>query len=536
MVFRFGDALGATLFILLAALGPLLNLTTGTAVLLLSFVLVALALAVGAGYLKILRQSLETRARRSYAPDLQLGEGTSEEALFEALRSRRKEKIRFALHQLRVRLESEDNAEGRLAEVYNVEIVNSVAPLVSHPDRRIASSAMHLLVLYRPEEYLGELKRNCETSDIPDALCLFYMDRYLDDPTAMLDPDLVAQWVKKADGSQARVLTRLMAKSRRPEFLPILRYWMGHQNRLLAREAIIAVGGYRQTEEVFQLVKFLGENWSQKAARTALGSYGNDMVPYLVAVLGDPKVSIEIKREIPWILGSIDTSAATEGLVTSIYQPDPIVSYRALRGLNRIRKQNRLHFGEDTFLPVLQVWAREYYDLVNLEVLLGSRVDKVGRLLKKAVRERIEWGVEKMFRGLELFLPPGDAYFSYLGFTSNEQTLKENAIELIDLRIRGELRQTIQPIFRAHSRMEIVRTGRRLFGLSSNLEHVLADALFSADPLLRCCIITALKCQGLGHLKDRVEQATGDIHPVVRDTAEWALDTWGDPNCPSLPS
>ena len=78
--------------------------------------------------------------------------------------------------------------------------------------------------------------------------------------------------------------------------------------------------------------------------------------------------------------------------------------------------------------------------------------------------------------------------------------------------------------------------GASLYGqqLSSKLESVLADAMFAADPLLRCCIITAVKCQGLGHLKDRVEQALEDIHPVVRDTAEWALDTWADKNCPSF--
>jgi hypothetical protein len=174
----------------------------------------------------------------------------------------------------------------------------------------------------------------------------------------------------------------------------------------------------------------------------------------------------------------------------------------------------------------LQIWARDYYGLLNLDLVLRSQSSPASRLLQKTLKERINSSVEKIFRGLDLFLPHGDAYFSYLGFISSQNELKESAIELIDSRIKGELRQTLLPIFSEVHPFDVVRKGREIFRLPADLESVLAEAFFQADPWLKCCTIGAVAAERMTGLKDKVRQACDDINPLVRETAQWALRSW----------
>lgn len=212
--------------------------------------------------------------------------------------------------------------------------------------------------------------------------------------------------------------------------------------------------------------------------------------------------------------------------MASLYTHDALVAYRALKGLNNIRDQHDLSYNQDSFIPLLQIWAKEYYGLLNMDLLFHTHQSPASRLFQKAIKERLNWSIEKIFRGLDLFLPHGDAYFSYLGFTSSRQDLRENAIELIDSRIRGELRQTLLPIFSELHPFDVVQKGREIFSLPEDPEKALSEAFFHGDPWLKCCTIGAVCAAQIEELKPLVIQACEEINPVVRETAEWAVRKW----------
>ncbi len=542
VVFRCGDALGAAVFLAASALiqPASATATVGIAVFAASGLWAYLAWRLGREYARTLRDALERRAGPGFRRFLQSREAAAEKTLVEALRSSSGAKVHFALEQI---IES---VSGKPQESYPVadesgELVfhgaagggsgtprwlEEVEPLLGHPNREVAAAALHLLIAYRPEQYLSNLRSNCESDRIPDLLCLHYLERYVENPQKYLTPDRLIRWSGECEAPAARVLIRLMSKTSDPAFLDVLRGWADHSDRALAAAAVRAIGPYRRPEDVDRLLATLGRPWSRKAAGIALAHYGDPLAPRLLQLLNDRGVDVSIKRELPLVLTRIGSPAAQDALVTALYLHDPVVSFRALKGLNKIRARRTLPFGEISFSPVLQIWVREHYELLNLDLLLGPARSRGERLLKKAIRERLDWGTEKIFRGLELFLPPGDAYFSYLGFTGRDPTLRENAIELIDVRIKGELRQTILPIITGHSQREIVQIGRRLYRLPTDLDRVLSEALFQADPWLKCCIITAVKDRGRENLRDRVRQAAQDIHPVVRETAGWAIASW----------
>ncbi len=545
-VFRLGDGLGAAVFLGLAALpGSSLHwVAAGT--LLLTLAWGALSWLIGGEYVQVLRRSLEVRPTRSARRALEFPERVAERTLLDALGSDRPAKVRFALRQLMehairpedIRFQEDFSDGSELSQSDEVVMphfaatrraplppwIDAVTPLLEHDDPDVAATALQLLMLLRPEEYQPRLERQCSGRGIPDQLCLHYLERFGAEMGAELSTKTMLRWALQANAEQAPILARLMGKLGRREFLAPLLDWARDDDRETARCALRALGRYRDPSHLNLLLDALEPLWSRPAAREALVAYGPSIVPKLAEILlkGD---NLEVRREIPKVLSELRSEASVEALMSALCL-DPIISYRALKGLNKMRANWGLPFGERSFSPALQTWVREYYELLNLDILLEDGGGRARRLVRKAVRERLDRCTEKIFRGLELFLPPGDAYFSYLGFTGEAPGLKENAIELIDLRIRGELRETILPIVTGYNQREVVESGRELYQLPSDLDRVLSDVLFLADPWLKCCIIAAVRAEGKESLRPRVLQAGEDVNPLVRETAQWALETW----------
>jgi hypothetical protein len=397
---------------------------------------------------------------------------------------------------------------------------------VEHEDDRVAAAALRLVLNYDLDGSRRKLIDKLNSEGVPERRILIFLQDYNDDPGDLLSPSTVLQWGSRATVDQAISLAKLMGNTRNPVYLPILRSWLGGPNRRLKRAALRAIGQYADPADIDLLISYLPRIWSRRAARRALMSFGNEVVSRLLGLLRDPQVDLEIKRQIPFILAQINTSSARGVLVAALYSYDAVVAFRALKGLNKIRDESSLSYSQDSFIPLLQIWAKEYYGLVNIEVLLRTQQSPASRLLRKVLKERINSNIEKIFRGLDLFLPHGDAYFSYLGFTSSRQDLKDNAIELIDSRIKGELRQTLLPIFSEYSTIDVVRKGREIFKLPSNPEAALLEVFFQGDPWLKCCVITAIKEEKVEELKGQIVQACDDINPIVRQTAQWALASW----------
>jgi len=311
---------------------------------------------------------------------------------------------------------------------------------------------------------------------------------------------------------------------RNDQLMSVLENWVTAPVSSVQRAAIRALAGYTDPGHIQLFVNQLADNRSRRAARQALIQYGDRVVPELIRLLREPRIDLSIKREVPYVLTKINTRSSRAGLVASLYTHDSIVSYRALKGLNAIRDdREELSYSQESFIPLLQMWAKEYCELINIETLAQKERRDLSRLMRRVLDERKDWTMEKIFRGLELYLPMGDAYFSYVGFKSSDPELRENAVELIDTRIRGELRQTLLPLFSDRPQTEIAFEGQTMFQLASNLEDALSEALFGGDPWFKCSIIFELSNQTTSSWRERVSQALEDINPMVQETARWAL-------------
>lgn len=543
-VFRAGDAVGATLFLVMA-----FSITTpvrpvALLILIGTIIWTAIAWRLGKEYIRTLRRSLERRMRTSSRASFDLEEAVAERTLTDALESPTASKVLFALEQLLARKANrgekrwsdfptsmEDVSQSQITTLYETEHppwLDKVTRLLDHENPEIAATAMHLLTRFEPRRHIRRMKAELKEASPPPERYLIYLDRYGRRIASYLTPKRILEWQHKIEQRQAVLLARLMPKTSDRAYLPILEQWLNHPDPVRVNASIRAIGRFRSEQHLDRLVAFLEEARTRRAARRALGQYGDKIVSMLSSLLKDPSVSLSVKREIPLILRSINSPRSREALVAALYLPDSMVAFRALKGLNKIRAEAGLTYPEESFLPAVQIWVKQYYELLNLSIYLETHGGLACRLLGKAVEERIAWKVEKIFRALGLFIPPGDAYISYLGYTSDQARLRENAIELIDIHIKGELRKTLLPVFSADNRHEVAAQGQAIFNLPRKAHILIADMVHEGDPWLKCCIIAATATHTIDDLKEMVRRARSDLNPLVQETAEWALRVWGN--------
>ena len=542
IVARVGDGLGAALFLAAITLTDKPVVPTAIAILVAAGVWVFLTFKVKEDYVQTLRKSLEFRRTTAHGRRLGINEAVADNTLLTALESSNSEKVQFALERLigghGTSSDEPMDISDISADAFDLDVtgiyqrtaqapkwLQRVESLTDDSDDRVAAAALRLMMLHEPFTYQQKLSLALSKEKPPERRFLVYLEAYEENPKQLLDPERVVQWSEKAREDEAILLAKIIGRTRSKHFVPILDRWLHSRSRLLRRATLRAIGKHADPDYIPVLLDHLSHNWSRRAARAALINYGDTLVPELIRLLRDPQINLSIKREVPYILTRINTRSSRAGLVASLYTHDSVVSYRALRGLNTIRDDaEELSYSQESFIPLLQIWAKDYYELINIETLAQNERRLLSPLMQRVLDERKDWTVEKIFRGLELYLPMGDAWFSYIGFKSDDPELRENAVELIDTRIRGELRQTLLPLFADGSQTDIAFEGQMIFQLPSNLEDALSEALFGGDPWFKCTIIAELASQKTQNWKERVKRALEDISPMVKETAQWALE------------
>lgn len=542
VVFKAGDASGAILFLIVYQAIPDAVRTALALQAAVVMLWLFLARRIGKEYIRHLRQSVQEgmAVQLTTAPE----EGQAEEIVLQLLQSADPVKTRLGLLGLRqidsrgeavapeFPLEGESLLQTKVSAfaTRHARWPEAAASLLIHPSEEIGAAALHLLVRHDPVRQLKAIRERLDSEWAPEPVYLCYLDRYVEKPGRFLRPTNVLRWCQSLPSAQSAVMARLMGKSRDRAFLPVLRQWMQGEPGTRTLAAIEAVGPFGEPQLLPTLSAFLGPYWSCRAAHRSLASYGESAIPHLTGILQDPSGDPRIKREIPLVLGDIHCSSSRAALVGALYQPDPVVSHRALTALNRIRDSQELSFAGDTFLPVVEFWARQYSRLISLESVQESGGGSCAALLRRALQERKRSTLERIFRTLELFLPPGDAFYCYRVLAEHRIELRDHAIELIEAQLSPRLKEILLPIFTDSTVFAPDGAGRKSSGPSGAPDTVIAEALLENDPWFRCCLLAATRERLLGEeeavssLLASVLYCVNDISALVRETALWTLE------------
>jgi len=277
----------------------------------------------------------------------------------------------------------------------------------------------------------------------------------------------------------------------------------------------------------------LGKKLLRRQAREALSEYGESIGDILHEQLDDPETSMKVKFEIPRILAMIGTQSCVNCLAQQLNEQNTAIRHQIIRSLNKIRaREPNLRMKTKQIDARILEETRRYYNVLLMlhqhrqiaesssDLLTGTA--QARQLLVRALSEKLESNLERIFRLLGLKHIPKDMYNAYYGVVSDLPDIKANAVELLDLVLDPEIKEMILPLVESREEAMLVRKSEALFSVSVPSEkESLSELLTGDDDWLRVCALFLIAKLGESQFDERVQELKGHWNSVVRETAEF---------------
>jgi AAA family ATP:ADP antiporter len=322
----------------------------------------------------------------------------------------------------------------------------------------------------------------------------------------------------------AAALGRLCDRRFRVLLVPL----MFDPNLNVAREAVRSAAQPCDASQLLlpPLVSLLRRRPLRGTVREVLAARGEGVLDVLAWFLGDAAEDIEVRRQIPATLARIPSPRSVELLVAALADPDEELRDRCLAALLALRRA-------DEALPIARgpveeravAEARRYFRTLGLRHNV-LREDVGGSLLDRALAERLERGVERMWRLLALLYPWRDVAVARRGLQGDARA-RARAAEYLDNLLAGPLRRWLVPLLEDLPPDEKVKKGNALLRTRErDLEDTLAQLIHDEDQLLSAAAIQRVEEKGLWGLADDLEHVLShrdarDLHAF--EAASWAL-------------
>ncbi|HYN04913.1 MAG TPA: HEAT repeat domain-containing protein, partial [Vicinamibacteria bacterium] len=296
----------------------------------------------------------------------------------------------------------------------------------------------------------------------------------------------------------------------------------------VAREAIRSAGQGGGAEDLLvpPLVSLLRHRSLHDAARDVLVGRGEGVVEGLGYFLGEEAEDVEVRRRIPATLARIPSQKSVDLLLASLDQEDEILRDQVLSALGRLRRERPdLAFARAPIEERALVEARQALRCLSLRFNL-LRDEGEGSLLDRAIEERRERSVDRVYRLLGLIFPWRDVAVARKGMEGDARA-HARAAEYLDNLLGGPLRRWVMPLLEEAPLEEKARKANALLRTRArDPEDTLAQLIHDDDEALAAAAIHRVEEKGLWGLGDDLEHVLE--HRPARDqlvfeTASWAL-------------
>jgi AAA family ATP:ADP antiporter len=371
-----------------------------------------------------------------------------------------------------------------LSSVREGDVRGLVRPYVNDGDPRIAATAAVTLAESEDENDRAEARR--------------VLERLAGDGRDAMAPS-------------RREAARAIARTTDPRFRQLLLPLMHDADSAVAREAIASARLLDDSDLLFvpTLISLTRNRRLKNAAREALVSYGESVVPALTYFLRDEDEDPWVRRHIPGTLARIPSPASVQAVVEALESDDGFLRYKAVLALEKIRR-------ERPDVPILgarveKLLLREashYYRYLGASYNL---FDKGGLprdgLLAQALSEKLTRAFDRIFRLLGLLHDWKDVRAARIAIERGDVRARSSAIEFLDNTLSGQLRKWILPIIDEMPLADRVRKGNvllknRVRGVEETLERLIYDD----DPVVAAAAIDLVRERKVWSLAPDLEQ------------------------------
>ena len=299
-------------------------------------------------------------------------------------------------------------------------------------------------------------------------------------------------------------------------------------------QALLSAGKIQDSRFLPLVIEKLGEPRLRGTARAALVQYGREAVPTLRDYLNDAAAPLAVRKQIPKVLARIPSPDSASALAESLIQSDPGMRYDVLKALNELRSKNSglvppRSEVEDMLDIELVGYYRSFQILAAIDPSAGSVIPGPGSgdrasVLTRALRERMAYELERIFRLLALLYPPRDVHNAFLGLTMGTSQRQANAQEVLEHLLRPDLyRRLVNSLDPEIPLREKVIFARRLCCSSvESRNEALRILLHSEDGWLSACALYTVGQERLTDLNDEVSQVAHAGDSLLDETWQWA--------------
>jgi ATP:ADP antiporter, AAA family len=412
----------------------------------------------------------------------------------------------------------------------DVSILSQVEDLLYDPDLDVRTEALLYLAHHAQIDPLARIHELGEFADFSiRAGLVSFLSR--PGPRQNLDAARVILTTMIADegpeGVAARAEAARLIAILPDEFGEELKRLLSDTDPRIVRPALSAMSALRRSQLAREALPALSNSDTRDDALSALVGLGDEVVPQLREALADTTLDAEIRREIPLVLAHIGSPEARQILTAHLLQPDVILRFRVIAGLNKL---HQLH-------PHVEVDRRAIEMVLTAEIIghyrsyqiLGSLGSSLGANDPAALslKQSMDNEVERIFRLMQLRWPDVDMYSAYVSLQSPNPAVRANALEFLDNILKPQVRNLIVPVIDSQVSVaeRVARANQLLSTTVDTREQAVAALVRSDDPWLRASgayAIGMLKLESLAPELDRL--ATTD-DPLLRETVRAARET-----------
>ena len=238
---------------------------------------------------------------------------------------------------------------------------------------------------------------------------------------------------------------------------------MDSSNLILQKTAIKAAGNTLNDFFTNHLLQLLPNKILRETVQEALVNYGPSMIAVLHQRIYQKDISIDIKRNVPSVIEAFKSQKAVDTLFDVFMVSDDLtIRLKCIQGLLRLKASNPILYFDKNKLAQLILDECKIYDqtLVSMHTQIivhylkrkkskQSISDKelnARESLMELLERRVDAGLERIFKLLELKYSEKDIQIAYKGILSDSQEKRTNAIEFLDIILNPNLKNRLIPI------------------------------------------------------------------------------------------
>ena len=388
-------------------------------------------------------------------------------------------------------------------EIQDNRLEDAITKLLTHPSNRIKVAALHNLYFLNNQVVHLEVKDLLHTNDkevVGAALNYLLLhadteenivfDKYLDHHNEFISNAALLSLAKEArDNPTLRERYKLSDRIEHKinkneadddehniELIHIIGFsdfeagydhisnGFGSTNPKVQKAAIAAAGLTLNSRFIDTLLEKQADKNFREVSTKALLFYGNALMPVLFGKINSQDINITIKTVIPKVIEAFNSQEAANILLDCfVHAEDLSVRLESVASLTSMREVNtNLHFNQTLIAKLILEECKLYnstIDAMHTQIIvhyLRRKKFKVAdeqmmarESLLELLERRLENGLKRIFKLLELRYPQDDVRMAYNGITSGVQENVTNAIEFLDLLLNPNLKMALIPIVEA---------------------------------------------------------------------------------------